>query len=281
MCTRETKFSLLMAVYANDNELHLEEALNSVLNNSVLPNETVIVIDGPVGGDLKSIIEKFIIPLSVRKIQLPENGGLGLALKIGLEACCYEWVARFDSDDISFPDRFEKQLSFIREHPDVDLFSAPILEFDKDISNENFYLRDVPRNPRQIRQYSIWRSPMNHMSVMMRKKAAIYAGNYQNNRSFEDYSLWVRMLLTGAKLSNMNQPLVYARAGQAIRMRRGGLEYLKNELSFLKLLKDWKFINNRQFYMMLITKAPVRVMPAIVRQILYWKYMRKKISAED
>lgn len=279
MESKNIKFSLLMAVYAKDDPRYLKDALNSVVDNSALPNETVIVIDGQIGNELKNIIDEFIVPLSIRKIQLPENGGLGMALRIGLESCSCEWVARFDSDDICFPDRFEKQLNFIRDHPEVDLFSAPILEFDNDISNEHFYLRDVPRSPMHIRQYSNWRSPMNHMAVMMRKQVAINAGNYQDNKSFEDYSLWVRMLLNGATLSNMNQPLVYARAGQAIRLRRGGLAYLKSEFRFMKLLNQWGFISNRQFYLMLIAKTPVRIMPAVVRQILYWKYMRKRISA--
>lgn len=271
-------FSLLMAVYDGDSPSFLHSAFQSVLCNSIQPNEVVLVVDGPINNALSKVIESFLPVLPITLLPLDRNAGLGLALNKGLLLCKHEWIARFDSDDICFPNRFETQLQFIQQHSSVDAFSAPIIEFEKELTEGQFVVREVPSSYSNILRYAKWRNPLNHMSVMFRKSCALKAGNYQDEPLFEDYSLWLRMLLNGAHLDNMDEVVVYARAGAAIQERRGGLRYIKRELDMHRKMLKWKFISVPEFMLMLSLKVLVRALPGRLRFIFYSAFMRRKIG---
>lgn len=271
-------FSLLMAVYDGDSPAFLHDALQSVLDNTVQPNEVILVVDGPINDGLSRVIENFLPILPIQSVNLDKNEGLGRALHRGILACKHEWIARFDSDDICFPDRFEKQLLFIEQNLEVDAFSAPIIEFEKELTEGPFVVREVPRGHSAILGYAKWRNPLNHMSVMFRKSCVLQAGNYQDEPSFEDYSLWLRMLLNGAHLDNMDEVVVYARAGAAIQDRRGGLRYIKRELDMHRKMLKWGFISFPQFILMLVLKSLIRISPSKLRFIFYHAFTRRKIE---
>lgn len=271
-------FSLLMAVYDGDDPRFLCEAFQSVVDNTILPDELVLVLDGPVSGDLLQVIDAFSRRLPFHIVRLERNSGLGIALSNGLLACTHEWIARFDSDDICLPHRFEKQLRFIAHMPDIDAFSAPIMEFQDSVTDDDLFVRDVPRGKAAILKYARWRNPLNHMSVMFRKSCALKAGNYQNELSFEDYLLWIRMLLNGVNLGNMEEVVVYARAGAALTDRRGGVHYIRREFEMHRKLLKWGFIGYGQFVLMLCVKIPIRVFPRGLRLKFYHTFMRRKAS---
>ena len=108
------KFSVLISSYCKDDPAELSVALKSVWDDqSVKPSEIVIVKDGPLTAQLDAVIDGFAESAPVKIVPLPENRGLGRALAIGVEHCSCELIARMDGDDISMPDRFEKQLSFM------------------------------------------------------------------------------------------------------------------------------------------------------------------------
>lgn len=269
-------FSLLMAVYDGDDPAFLHSAYKSVLSNSILPDEIVLVIDGPINERLTREVENFTSAVAVTLIRMEKNEGLGCALRRGVLACKYDWVARFDSDDICSPDRFEKQLRFIEENPDVDAFSAPIVEFEKELTKGPFVMRDVPRGHSAVVSYAKWRNPLNHMSVMFRKSVALEAGNYQDEPYFEDYSLWLRMILIGAHLDNMADVVVYARAGDAVQNRRGGVLYIKRELSMHRKMLRWGVISFSEMLIMLSCKSLVRILPGRFRFLIYSVFARKR-----
>ena len=107
-----------------------------------------------------------ILPIKI--IRLPQNVGLGKALNEGLKHCIYNWVFRMDTDDICLPDRFKKQVEFIKQHPNVVLFSGHIAEFSDDKTKIIGY-RKVPIGDKNIKKYALSRSPFNHMTVAFRK----------------------------------------------------------------------------------------------------------------
>ena len=102
------QFSVLMSVYYKDNPVWLKQAVDSVLNNTIKPNQIVVVIDGQIPNELEQVITEYKESLDI--LRLEKNSGLGAALQQGLLKCKYPLVARMDSDDISLPGRFEKQL---------------------------------------------------------------------------------------------------------------------------------------------------------------------------
>ena len=105
-------FSVCMSVYKNDKSADVSVALDSIINQSIRPDEIVLVVDGPISDELMFVLDEYdrrYIGL-FNIIRLPINQGLGNALKIAIDAAKYELIARMDSDDIAEPTRFKKQL---------------------------------------------------------------------------------------------------------------------------------------------------------------------------
>lgn len=169
----------------------------------------------------------------LKVLSLVTNRGLGKALNEGLKYCSHELVARMDTDDIAMPERFEKQLAVFKKYPDIDVVGAWINEFEDNVSNIKS-VRKLPELPDDIRQFAKRRNPINHPVVMFRKSAVLAAGGYRHFPLFEDYYLWIRMLMNGAKFYNIQESLLYFRFSSEMFKRRGGWKYMINELHFLQ-----------------------------------------------
>ncbi|EIA4708780.1 TPA: glycosyltransferase [Vibrio cholerae] len=270
------KFSLLLSVYRNDSPCHLYQALFSVWDEQIVkPDQIVLVKDGPLTQELDAEIERWCNKLGfvLKVVQLPINVGLGRALSHGLSECAYEWVARFDSDDISHPLRFKKQLEYIKQHPHVDIVGTWIAEFEYEYNKIHAYRR-LPVEHSHISSFAKKRNPFNHMTVMYRKDKVLDAGSYQDNYLYEDYALWVRMINNGAVTANMPEVLVYARTGNGMEIRRGGIKYAKSEILAQLGFYQIGFINKRQFYTNLLLRVPVRLVPGGIRKLIYRKFLR-------
>ncbi len=269
------KFSVLMSVYKNDNPAHFEKALKSIENNTVPPDEVVLVVDGPIPDALIAIINnnKQFLPMIV--IPLAKNVGLGNALAIGLPKCTHEWVARCDSDDICRGDRFEKQIEFIKKYPAVSLLSCWVAEFAEDINTVDS-IRAVPETHDAIISRLKSRNAFNHMGVMFEKSKVIMAGSYQNDYLYEDYALWVRMAVNGCFFANIPDCLVYARTGNGMLARRGGIKYAVSEFKAQVNFRKLGFISTLQLMVNLFGRLPVRLAPIRVRQYVYKKFLRKR-----
>jgi len=176
----EFSFSVLIATYEGDDPDDLERALQSVINQTVQPDEIVVVADGPLTSELEGVLDDLDEkhPDLFCQTSLSNNCGLGAALKHGVEVCSYEWIARMDADDVAVEDRFERQLEYINEHPGMDVVGGYIREFDENPDCVN-RVREVPTTHEEIAAAGRFRCPMNHPSVMFRRRAVIDAGNYQ------------------------------------------------------------------------------------------------------
>ncbi len=269
------KFSVLMSVYQADNPVFFDQALQSLMINTIKPTEVVLVCDGELTAELNQVIANYKNRLPINLLRLENNVGLGLALQAGLKHCTHEWVARFDADDICCNDRFEMQINFLQKKIDIDILGGQIIEFDESPDEVTAVKKQVPFEHKNIEKYAKSRNPMNHMTAMFRKSAVLAAGNYQHSPLYEDYDLWVRMLLNDCKFANIHEVLVYARAGEGMYQRRGGLSYAKQEgvmqIKFYKL----GFISFFDLIKNLIFRIPVRVMPNRFREIIYLKFLRQ------
>lgn len=269
-------FSVLMSVYKNEKSEHFLQAIDSVVNNSVKPNEIILIRDGVVGDELQSSIDLVIAKYGDLLSYYPfdENHGLGEALKFGVEHSKNEIIARMDTDDICLPDRFEKQIKVFKDDPDIDLVGGIIAEFintpDKTIS-----YRCLPQEDKEIKAYIKKRNPFNHMTVMFKKSAVLKAGNYEHFYLFEDWFLWIRMFLSGCKFKNLSDTLVYARiSGMA--ERRGGYKYFKSFKNLLRYMKKNKIIGFFAYSKAIIIRFFGYVIcPTKLREKLYKKYLRK------
>lgn len=269
------KLSVLMSVYHKESPEFLRQSLDSLIAQTVKSDEVVMVKDGALGDELETTIASTEKELPLVIVQLKENLGLGPALQAGLSRCGGELIARMDSDDICVPDRFEKQLPFLEQHPDVDVVGGAIAEFHSDCTKIEF-VRRMPSAGEQLRTLARFRNPLNHMTVMFRKASVLAAGNYQAYPGFEDYELWARMLMRGHRLCNLDEVLVYVRCGNGMQQRRGGLQYLQEEIRLQQRFVKMGFLTKPQFLLNLVTRAPVRIVPLPLRSVFYQRMLRQE-----
>jgi glycosyltransferase involved in cell wall biosynthesis len=238
------EFAVILSVYRNDRAKYVKRALESIWHiQTVRPSQIVLVIDGPVGEDVLTVITEFQIACPVLKVvRLPENVGLGNAMQIAIKEVDYEVVARMDSDDISIPERFEQQISFFEKNSQIDVVGGDISEF---IGEEDHIVayRRVPETDQDIKAYMKKRCPLNHVTVMFKKTAVMKAGGYIEQFWNEDYYLWIRMAQCGAIMANTGTVLVNVRTGKDMYSRRGGIKYFQSELFLQKYMLRAKIIN--------------------------------------
>ena len=275
---KKCEFSVLMSIYNKENPKYFKEALDSILiNQSVIPNEIVLVKDGPLTRELDNIIYeyslKFVDVFNI--IELSKNMGLGKALYVGIKECKYDLVARMDTDDISRYDRFEKQLKEFELDRELDIIGSHIIEFETDI-NKVFSKRIMPTSNESIYKYARRRNPFNHVTVMFKKDSVISSGNYEdmNGIGFEDYLLWVKMLLKKCNCKNIDKSLVFVRIGEGMFERRGGAKYLLNALKFRNRIYKMGFASLSDTLVCYITNIIVSLSPNWLRRFIYLKYLR-------
>lgn len=268
------KYSVLMSVYYKEQPEYLRAAIESILNQSIKTNDFVLVCDGPLNEGLDDVIAEYVttVPGLFNVYRLPRNMGLAKALNHGILQCKNELIARMDSDDISAPDRIEKQICAMRENH-ADIVGSNIIEFEGTIENTTS-MRTVPEHNDEIRAFAKKRSPFNHPSVMYKKTAVIDAGFYEDYRYFEDYNLWATMLLKGYQGYNVQENLLNMRAGADMYKRRGGASYVKCIFRFKNHLRKIGFIGMGEFLTGAFGHALVSLIPNSVRTLIYSKILR-------
>lgn len=262
------QFTVLQSVYKKDNPCFLEECLQSIKDSSLQPKKIVLVKDGPLSSELEQVIDTWKEKLPLHVVGYSQNMGLAHALNYGLQFVETELVARMDSDDICYPDRFEKQVLFLSEHPKTVLISGYIDEFE-DNSDIIKYTRQVPISFVDIKQYLKTRNAFNHMAVMFKKTAIQESGGYQKVPYFEDYDLWVRVVQKGFDVANIPEKLVKARIGNDMIGRRHGISYAKHELFFLQRQFNRDFISKSEYIKLILLRIPVRLLPKRGLRIVY------------
>jgi len=271
------KFSVLMSVYYKENPDFLKTAIDSVLNQTLKPNEIVIVRDGKLTEELDVVLDAFSekYPKIINIVSLEKNSGLGIALNYGLSKCKYDLVARMDSDDISDNKRFEQQIACFKRNPDLSMVGGLIKEFDVEIDDLN-RIRAVPENNNDIYTGLKKRNCINHVTVMFRKSDILEAGGYQDCPYFEDYYLWCRVATLQKKLYNVQNVLVYVRAGNDMINRRGGLKYFCYSRDFYKKILKINYISLPCYYFNIFVRFVVALAPSGFRSWFYSKFLRKK-----
>ncbi len=134
--------------------------------------------------------------------------------------------------------------------------------------------RNVPINHKEIVQYQKIRSAFNHMTVMYKKSTVIKAGNYEHCPLMEDDMLWVRMILSGANCSNIDDYLVFVRTGTAMIERRGGWSYFKKYRDAKKKIREIGFIKNRDYLVAVGLQLIISMIPSKLRLWVFKKFLR-------
>lgn len=267
-------FSVLMSIYKGEKVEYLKQALDSIMVQTLQPSEVILMEDGPLTKELYTVINEYKAQYPILKTyQIQKNVMLGRALAKGVRLCSNEIVARMDTDDIALPNRFQKQYDYLIKNPTISVIGSSIQEFSDDhLFSAKKYM---PETTKEIREYIKYRNPLNHMTVMFRKKDVLKAGNYRHIPLLEDYDLWNRMIVKGYQFHNLADVLVKARTNYERYTKRGGWKYCRTFFKLrimqyqLGILNKWELIKG------LIGTTIMTLTPNWSRRIAYHFFLRK------
>ena len=272
-------FSVLSSIYHKEHPFHFNACMESIWDKQTLkPTEIILVEDGPLTPELDKVIahwqEKLGNILRVKK--LDKNVGTGKAKNIGLQECTYDIICIVDTDDIYVPERFEKQIEFLKHNLDISIIGGQILEFVEDIHTPTG-MRKVPLSNEELKEYAKKQSPFNNMTITYRKSHILEVGGYQHHLWMEDYNLFLRVIAKGYKIQNLADVLVYARIDNGMHGRRKGLQYIKSEKQLLNLKKELKIQNPIHANILFLIRSAFRLMPSSLLGKIYNTFLRKKV----
>ena len=266
-----------MTVYNKEKPEFLDASINSMINQTIKPDEIVIVKDGKLTEQLDKVIETYInkAPEIIKIISLESNVGLALALEEGLRKCKNELVARMDSDDSSLPERCELQLEEFRKNPQLSIVGTNIDEFYDNPTNI-VSSRIVPSEHKEIVKFIKRRSPFNHPSVMYKKSEVKRCGGYGKLRRKQDFDLFSRMINNGCIACNIDKSLVLFRSNlDSFKRRKSWINcksYIEVEFEIWKRghcsFIDFAYVTVAQIIM---TLAPISIV----------KWLSNKFLRED
>ena len=271
---RYPKYSVMMTVYSKEKPEYLKEAIDSMLNQTIKPSEFILVEDGPLNDGLYEVIKGFKKEPIFKVITLKENQGSGPASAAGIEACSNEWIARLDSDDWSARDRIKKQFDAFLANPQLDIIGSNCNEFINTRDNVVAHVV-LPETNEELVKFARRRCPLRNSAIIAKRESILEAGNYRKFNLFEDYDLYARMIQEGAKLYNVQEPLVFVRTSEDFFKRRGGIKYAGKILKFKNEQLRTGFFSFKDWAIGTIPHVGVALMPNFARELVYKKMLRR------
>jgi glycosyltransferase involved in cell wall biosynthesis len=260
-----------MSVWIGDCPLLFERALMSLIDQDRSAEEIVIVFDGPVHSEIRTVIKNNSKGQNIIVFELKKNGGLAKALNHGLALCSHNLIARMDADDISYPTRLKCQLDYMSSNPDVVACSGYVDEIDE--YGHIHSQRKLPCRHQEIYRFAKYRSPLSHPLVMFRKDVILRLGGYPNFRKAQDFALWSVLLQNGCKLGNIDKPLLAMRTGDEL-MERRSLNHLREEIKVVCFQWRINWINSFELVVSVTIRMLLRLSPFFVKKYAY-KLIRK------
>lgn len=270
------KYSVLMSLYIKEKPEYLKMAIQSMIDQTVQPDEIIIVKDGKITEEQQGVLDEYASnsPAVVNVVGYDENRGLGLALNYGLEHAKNELIARMDTDDIAKPDRCEKQLRMFEEHPELAIVGSYVDEFHS-TPDEVVSVRAVPTTHTEIYEFAKRRSAFNHPAVMYRKSAVLGVGGYGDLRRNQDVDLFGRMLFSGCKAENIGESLLWFRSNDALAKRRKSWENTKSYIDTIKRFWKMGYASFTDYMIVAVAQTVMFLLPVKVQHWVYKTFLRK------
>lgn len=263
--------SVIMAVYEKDEPIAVKQAINSIIMQVQPPEEIVIVVDGPVCVELRETILSFSTNESIDIHFLQRNVGRGDARNFGIRASQGEYFGIMDADDVSRSDRFLKQMSIMKKN-NLDLLGGSIEEFKSNVG-DSLVTREVPLNDKDIRRLIPYRSPFNHVTLVVRRSIFDKVCGYKSLRYVEDWDFCFRVLDAGALVANISDVLVDVRS---VPDRRQSVAYFLEEAFLLWSAKKRKQINIFQMGISFWLRALKLIAPSQIIASAYKYFLRNQ-----
>lgn len=273
------RYSVLLTVYIKVKREDLKLSIESMLNQTVKPDQFVIVYDGPVTKDVNDLVMDFVHKNEgvFDVISLPTNQGLAAALNEGLKACRNDLIARMDSDDYSKPQRCEIQLREFEKDKKLALLGCNTQHFkDTPYEPEEKY-SNQPLDIESIKEKIRRNSAFSHPTVMFRKAVVLDCGGYDPIlRRSQDHDLFAKMIYKGYECRNIKDALVLFRADEDCMLRNRNKESCKARIIIQKRLLSRKQCSLADYLYIYLGVLGVKYMPQPMYIFLYSVFKEKK-----
>ncbi|CAH6898353.1 Glycosyl transferase [Vibrio chagasii] len=267
------KVAIIMSVYKHDRLDYFKLAVSSILNQTYNEFILFLCIDGPIGESMNEYVDELELYENVIVFKSKINRGLAGSLNSLIELVrldgSFSYIARMDSDDISYPSRIENQVSFMNKNSEIDISGAYCNEFGSSIALDE---KKVPLTHNDILQFSISRCPLIHPTVIVRKTVFNELIYPTNTHFSEDMSLWYNLILKGYTFGNLDIPVVKFRIDENTVSRRKGINKGLSEFTlrynYLKKSNQLSFKN----VSLISRKLILPILPKKVITLLYKKF---------
>jgi glycosyltransferase involved in cell wall biosynthesis len=263
------RLAVIMSLYKSDVIEYVKLATESILNQSYADFDFYIQYDGYVQTD----VDEYLSGIKDERIYInrrDENKGLAFSLNELLGIIMpkqYEYIARMDADDISMPERFEKQIVFMEAHPETECLGTWAIEIKSD--GGEFYRKQMPETHEGCWVQFMIRDCMIHPTVMYRRSYIQKAGVYSLDTYFgEDTMMWAQGFAAGCKFANLPEYLFKFRLNDDFFNRRRGWKHAKGILTL-----RWRVNKMLHYplkaYLYAFAYAGAKMMPTKVLKLIY------------
>ena len=184
---RKHDYSVLILLYRKDSPEYFKAAIDSMINQTIPPEEILVAVDGPIGEDLQRVLdgyrEEYGDLFTIQHYK--ENRGQGRTLRDALPLCRNEFIARMDSDDYSVPERMEKEFAVFEKHPELSGVGSNVDEFEGEITNVISHVI-MPETPEEVVKFARRRCPFRQSTFLVKKSDVMAAGKYRDVYRYED-----------------------------------------------------------------------------------------------
>lgn len=264
-----TTLTALITVYHGNEPAQLRAALDSLAQQTRPADEILIVEDGPVGSKVREVVDSFAAAEpTARVLRLPENVGSGTASQAGIDAIQTQFFARLDADDVAFPERFARQLEAFAAQPGLGVVGTAVEEFEH-VPGDGGKIRALPEEHEEIARYVKINSPVNNPSVMLRTEDVKRVEGYRDVHFMEDYDLYARLIASGARFTNLPEPLTYFRTSDEQFGRRTGREMFAAEAHMQRNLHSYGLISRPRAVLNFVVRSAYRLLPTGLLRRVY------------
>ena len=264
----EERITVGIPYYQNSTKAELAGAIDSIINQSRKPEAIHLIQDGPVSDELNELVKGYLNKEKIiEHLVIPVRGGLAYALNISILNSTTSLYARMDSDDISHPQRLERQFIFLKENPNIDFVGTWLVEFEDDITKTTDRIRKVPPDQESIYRLFHYRNPMNHPTLLFKRSVFAKIGLY--NSSFlraQDTELYARAFKKKIEVANIPEVLYYMRTDDIVG-KRSTMEHIKYQVLGRYKYNTWSITLNTLKILSII----FRFMPKRIQRFGYEK----------
>ena len=271
--------SVVMAVYQKDTSEWFEQAINSILGQTVKSDDIIVVCDGPIPKALDKVVKKYERRKEVLVVRLPKNVGAGRARNEGIKRAKNKLIAIMDADDIALPNRFELEIEQFNLDEGLTLVGGQIAEFENDDTENIVSYRVMPLSNEDIVRFARRRMPVNNPTIMFKKDVVLGCGGYGDVRRCQDYYMVAHLIAAGHKIENIPETVLLYRLDDSAIRRSKSWVHMKSSIATQMEVYKLGVGSVADLVLVSASKMVLFVLPTFAVKRIYRIFARKKAVA--